>query len=84
LRERREGRSITRHPICSRVRFLDTAAAVIATAARARPASAQNATKNDVLVAAAPAPDMGTILYARSQNAFTKAGINLQLQSDRS
>jgi NitT/TauT family transport system substrate-binding protein len=47
----------------------------------ARPAMAQTAQPNPIVVGLLPSPDMATILYGRSQGAFAKAGLNLQLQT---
>jgi NitT/TauT family transport system substrate-binding protein len=64
----------------ARRHFIGSSAAALTSLAIASPVAAQTAFAR-IVVAAVPAPDMGTILYARSQNAFAKAGITMELQS---
>jgi NitT/TauT family transport system substrate-binding protein len=67
----------------SRGQFVRTCVTAAASLALARPAMAQTAPAqpNAVVVGLLPSPDMATILYGRSQGAFAKAGLNLQLQT---
>jgi NitT/TauT family transport system substrate-binding protein len=79
----KEGLRVKPIPIPSRSEFVRTCATVAASLAIARPAMAQTASAppNPIVVGLLPSPDMATILYGRSQGAFTKAGLNLQLQT---
>jgi NitT/TauT family transport system substrate-binding protein len=66
----------------TRQQVLTSTIAGLASLAAPSIAKAQTAAdRSTIVVMAIPAPDLGTLLYARSQNAFAKAGINLQLQS---
>ncbi len=70
--------------ISSRGQFVGACISAAASLALARPALAQTApaaASNPVVVGLLPSPDMATILYGRSQGMFSKAGLNLQLQT---
>lgn len=65
----------------SRRQFVSGCTAAAAALTLARRAAAQTADPNTIVVGIVPTPDMAALLYARSQNEFAKAGINLDVQN---
>ncbi len=68
----------------SRKQFVSACAAAAASLVVSRPAFSQTSSTVPVVVGVLPTPDVGAVLYGRSQNTFAPAGLDVDLQTMQS